>query len=276
MAEEYTGRRFLLDTHSRRQFAVDFEGGRPSPKIEAIGGAFKAGETIFALDDQTEFFVKDGKATANATLFQINVGHDGKPRNLKLVGVAFDVSLQQGPPHFKLEFRLQDDSVKELSRMGFERTCPRVFTQRADSSSKHFQRTPQGYTVDLRFFDNVCLLEQHGLRASSARTGVTLLQPPKPLYPDSKLVDARTLAITKDVEDGKLRTIFNFETKRVTEIFFGSDGAAKVMNGYAFRDYGDEALDLAAVRLGALGGTPGELADGMDKKFSVKLPPPKR
>lgn len=272
---EYSGRRFLLDTQSRRQFAVDFDRGRPSSKIEAVGGAFKAGETIFALDDEREISVKDGKATANTTLFQISVGHDGKPRNLKLVGVSFDVSLHQGPPHFRLEFRLKDESAKELARMGFDRSYPRVFTQRADSASKHFQRTPQGYTVDLRFFDNICLLEQHGLRASSARTGVTLLQPAAPLYPDSKLVDARTLSITKDMEDGKLRTVFNFETKRVTEIFFGADGNAKVMNGYAFRDYGDEALDAASVRLGALGGTHGEFADGMDKKFTAKLPPPK-
>jgi hypothetical protein len=272
---EYSGRRFLLDTQSRRQFAVDFDHGRPSSKIEAVGGAFKAGETIFALDDQTEFFVKDGKATANTTLFQLSVGHDGKPRNLKLMGVSFDVSLHQGPPHFKLEFRLKDDSAKELSRMGFDRNYPRVFTQRADSSSKYFQRAPHGYTVDLRFFDNICLLEQHGLRASSARTGVTLLQPPKPLYPDSKMVDAHTLSITKDMGDGKLRTVFNFETKRVTEIFFGPDDRAQAMNGYLFRDYGDEALEAASVRLTALGGTPGDYGDGMDKKFSAKLPPPK-
>jgi hypothetical protein len=272
---EYSGRRFLLDTRSRRQFAVDFDHGRPCSKIEAIGGAFKAGETIFALDDETEFAVRDGKATAMTTLFQINIGPDSKPCHLKLLGVAFDVSLHQGPPHLKLEFRMKDDSVEELQRMGFDRGFPRSFTQRADSSSPHFKRTPHGYRVDLPFFDNVCLLEHHGLRASSARTGVALLPLAKPLYPDSRLVDARTLAITKDMEDGKLRTVFNFETKRVTEIFFGPDGTAKVMTGYAFRDYGDEALEAASVRLSALGGVPGEFAGGMDKKFNIKLPPPK-
>lgn len=272
---EYTGRRFLLDVKSGRQFVVDFEGGRPSSKIDSIGGAFRAGETIFALDDQTEFNVRDGVATANTTMFQISVGHDGKPRNLKLLGVAFDVSLRQGPPHFTLEFRLKDEAVLGLSRMGFDRNFPRVLTQRADSSSKHFTRTPQGYKVDLRFFDNVSLLEQHGIRASSARTGVTLLQPSKPLYPDSSLVDSRTLAVTKDMEDGRLRTVFNFETKRVTEIYLGADGKQAAMAGYAFRDYGEEALHMAATRLSALGGAPGELGDGMDKKFSAKLPPPK-
>ncbi|MEZ0260234.1 MAG: hypothetical protein ACAH80_04450 [Alphaproteobacteria bacterium] len=271
----YTGRRFLLDTQSRRQFIVDFEGGRPGSGIEPVGGTFKAGETVFALDDQTEFSVKDGVATANTTLFQLSVGHDGKPRNLKLMGVSFDVSLRQGPPHFTLEFRLKDDSVKELSRMGFDRHYPRVFTQRADSSSKYFSRTPHGYKVDLRFFDTVAILEQHGLRASSARTGVALLQPPKPLYPDSRLVDNRTLAITKDMEDGRLRTVFNFEMKRVTEIFFDRDGRQAAMNGYAFRDYGEEALQAASERLTALGGMPGEIGDGMAKKFSAKLPPPK-
>lgn len=272
---EYTGRRFLLDTQSRRQFAVDFESGRPGSKIESIGGGFKAGETIFALDDQAEYAVKDGKATAHATLFQISVGPNGQPRNLKLMGVAFDVSLRQGPPHFTLEFRMKDESVKELQRMGFERSFLRIFTQRADSSSPHFTRTPHGYLVDLRFFDNVCMLEQHGLRASSARTGVTLLSPPKPLYPDSKLIDARTLSITKEMDDGKLRTVFNFETKRVTEIYLGSDGKQAAMSGYAFRDYGEEALQAASERLSALGGTPGVLGDGMDKKFTAKLPPPK-
>ncbi len=270
----YSGKRFLLDTQSTRQFSVTFVDGRPDAHIETVGGAFKAGETIFALDDEADFSVRDGVARASTTLYQMTVDRAGRPSNLKLLGVSFDITLRAGPPHFTMEARLDENSVKALYRMGFARDFPQVFTQRADSSSKNFKRTPGGYIADPSFFDNVCLLPQHGARASSARTGVVMALP-KVVYPDTHFIDAQTVSIIKELENGKLQTVFNFETQRVTEVFTGTDGKQAAMSGFAFRDYGDTALKLAFDRLKSLGGNPRDYDESFDKKFGVKLPQPK-
>lgn len=271
---EYSGRRFLLDTATTRQFAVTFTDGRPDSRIEAVGGKFQPRETIFALDDDIEFTIKEGVATATTTLYQLTVDAAGRPSNLKLMGVAFDITLRAGPPHFTMEAVMTDSSVNDLRRVGFNRDFPRFFTQRADSSSKHFKRTPKGYLVEPRFFDNVTLLPQHGARASSARTGVVMALP-KMVYPDTHFIDAQTVAITKELENGKLQAVFNFETQRVTEVFTANDGKQAVMSGYAFREYGDTALKLAFDRLKAMGGQPRDYDESCDKKFAVKLPQPK-
>jgi hypothetical protein len=82
-------------------------------------------------------------------------------------------------------------------------------------------------------------------------------------------VDADTLLEAKYVPDARgcsvFKTLFNFRSRRVHEIYEAGQGAQAVMNGMPFAEYDTEALEYAREKLAQLGGKPRPLGDALDK-----------
>lgn len=75
--------------------------------------------------------------------------------------------------------------------------------------------------------------------------------------------DAQTLVETKplDAQGSRLRLVFNFETRRVTEIYDSATGRdAAAMTSHSFDDYDPDSLKSAFERLAQLGGHPKPLS----------------
>ncbi len=82
-------------------------------------------------------------------------------------------------------------------------------------------------------------------------------------------VDADTLLEAKYVPDARgcsvFKTLFNFRSRRVHEIYETGNGAQAVMDGMPFSDYDADALKMARDQLLQLGGKPRELDERLDK-----------
>jgi hypothetical protein len=88
-------------------------------------------------------------------------------------------------------------------------------------------------------------------------------------------VDADTLLEAKYVPDARgcsvFKTLFNFRSRRVHEIYETGNGAQAIMNGMPFTDYDVEALKIARDQLVQLGGKPRELDERLDKPAKPAL-----
>jgi hypothetical protein len=82
-------------------------------------------------------------------------------------------------------------------------------------------------------------------------------------------VDDQTLLEAKYVPDARgcsvFKTLFNFRSRRVHELYETGQGAQAVMNGMPFDDYDREALAFAQEKLQQLGGKPRALGEKLDK-----------
>lgn len=82
-------------------------------------------------------------------------------------------------------------------------------------------------------------------------------------------VDDQTLLEAKYVPDARgcsvFKTLFNFRSRRVHELYETGQGAQAVMNGMPFEEYDREALAFAQEKLTQLGGKPRPLDDRLDK-----------
>jgi hypothetical protein len=90
---------------------------------------------------------------------------------------------------------------------------------------------------------------------------------------NSYKVDAETLMEEKYVPDAKggtvLKTVFNFQARRVQEIYESAPGAP-VVNTVPFAAYDAAALTLARDKLVRLGGSPRELETAPEKPRLAK------
>jgi hypothetical protein len=82
-------------------------------------------------------------------------------------------------------------------------------------------------------------------------------------------VDDQTLLEAKYIPDARncsvFKTIFNFRSRRVHEIYEAGQGANAVMDGIPFADYDPEALAFAAEKLRQLGGKPRDPGQTIEK-----------
>lgn len=87
-------------------------------------------------------------------------------------------------------------------------------------------------------------------------------------------IDEQTLMEAKYVPDMKgmsvFKTLFNFRSRRVQEIYETGAGAQAVVNGVRFDDYDPDALRHARETLIRLGGSPRELEGVLDKPRTPK------
>ncbi len=83
--------------------------------------------------------------------------------------------------------------------------------------------------------------------------------------------DAQTLVEVKDLGAGEsLRLVFNFESRRVTEVFTGKAEAA--LGSYGFSAYDEDALKTAFDRLVELKGTPRALETAKPARLATAKP----
>lgn len=134
----YHGNRFLLDASNSRQYVVRYDNGKVAPPLQAYSGngtdgGFKASERVFAFDDEVQIKVQPGgKATASTVAYQITTDDTGKPRNLKQIGVEFDIQFTIGNASAEVRYVLTADSEKKLEDAGFEDNFPKSFKSSLD------------------------------------------------------------------------------------------------------------------------------------------------
>ncbi|TAL28213.1 MAG: hypothetical protein EPN97_15275 [Alphaproteobacteria bacterium] len=82
-------------------------------------------------------------------------------------------------------------------------------------------------------------------------------------------VDDQTLLEAKYIPDARgcsvFKTLFNFRSRRVHELYETGQGAQAVMNAMPFEEYDSEALAYAQEKLQQLGGKPRPLGERLDK-----------
>lgn len=87
-------------------------------------------------------------------------------------------------------------------------------------------------------------------------------------------IDAETVMEAKYIPDAKgtsvFKTLFNFRSRRVHEIYESGQGAQATMQGIPFGEYDLDALADARERLIRLGGTPREIDGVLEKRKALK------
>jgi hypothetical protein len=265
--QEFSGYRYLVDTSNSRQYAVRFQNGRPrqpihvcAPKAEECG--FKPNETLFALDDEVQFTQTSKGATASAMLFQIVTSADGKPKTLKMMGVDYDVKIAVNTKGIQVQYQLCQESAQALAERGFSAQAPKTFTNEVDLMNPGVQRTATGVTIDNNFLANLPFPPNHSGGALIARMASDTAMPApaaasaKPAPSPYSKADDQTLEHVKALSGGKLKTVFDFEARRVTEIYEAPSKSAPGMTGHSFAEHDREALEQAYAKLVEIKGNP--------------------
>ena len=256
--------KFLLDATGARQYALKIEDGRPSKKITVAtpvgAGALQPNETVYA-------FAEGGATTFNAggmalatTVYKITTGSDGIPKDMRQASVEFAVSFSMGGDK-GVTYKLSPASEAALTQAGIGADFPREisgtlagngFDERETTGGLIMPAAKSAFGADLPF------PPQHEEGAKFARAAVEHETPAndaaKPRAGFYK-ADAQTLVEVKDLGAGEsLRLVFNFESRRVTEIFSGKAEAA--LGSYGFDAYDADALKTAFDKLVELKGAP--------------------
>lgn len=269
----FSGYRFLMEAEGERQFAVQFKNGRPVQPVRVFSEAegdnvFRANEKAFAFDDEVKVSsTAAGQLRVAATAYQITVNAAGRPGNIKTVAVEYDVVFTQQPDN-PVTFTLTAPSAMLLQETGFSPDFPAEITGALGSSSANAVQSEGGLFLPARdIMQGIAFPPQHGGRATLAREGVQKTPEPAGETPPCMMVDPQTLAETKDLGGGeRLKTVFNFEAARVTEIFT-APGQQPAITGHPFSEHDDDALAAAFARLKKMGGAPKPLA----QKASLKI-----
>lgn len=86
-------------------------------------------------------------------------------------------------------------------------------------------------------------------------------------------VDYETLVEKKQVSDkSQISLVFNFASRRVSEIYEYGQPSQAVKTDIAFDDYAEEAIKAAAQKLTELGGTPTPYDAGLPGKRTIAKP----
>jgi ATP-dependent Clp protease ATP-binding subunit ClpC len=174
----FYGKRYLVDAENSRQYAIQYSNGRPQKPIlvfaqSAKEGSFKAGETVFALDDESELSTAGGKPKISTVAFQIKIGDDGQPKGLKQQGIEYDITFRAAGGKFEVVYTLTPESKKVLAENDFGANFPASFTNSDISTSdRGIQRTANGLTIDPSMLRNLSFPPHHDGGALVARANV--------------------------------------------------------------------------------------------------------
>lgn len=273
----FYGFRYLMDANNGRQYAIQFDNGKPKKPIRVFAAnpgqaKFAPNETVFALDDEFEVTMQSGKPKVSTVMTQIITGEKGEPRSLKLQGVEYDVTFTTGETSPKIVYTLSAHSAAELKNYGFDVSLPKSFSsvlQQQDMTAMlsgaaggvkdglaNLPFPPHHYGGAL-----IARMADPAGDVAPAAPIAQARKPTPPLSPWSK-ADDQTLVHVKGIGNGeKLKTVFDFEARRVTEVYAGQ-GAA--MTGHSFAEHDPAALEDARQKLVELQGKPRPLDD---KKF---------
>lgn len=135
-SNDYNGYRFLLDAKNSRQYAIRYENGRVKPPLQVFAGnvedgGFKPNEKVYAFDDDVQIKIAPGgKATASTVAYQITTDETGRPRNLKQIGVEFDVTVEATDASAKVKYTMTPESVRKLADPDntFDTAFPKSFS----------------------------------------------------------------------------------------------------------------------------------------------------
>lgn len=281
----YHGYRYLVDAYFPREFAVRFENDRPKKPITVFEkggpGKFRPSEVVFALDDEVEITTGPAGSQASTVLFMITTDANGEPRNIKTCGCEYDVKFSVTGSTLTVSYELTSASMRALeSSLGTSSRAPRRFENKVPVNSEEVWRHGSSVVVSPALLRRLPFPPNHEGSAMTARTAVAAASAEKfPSVPQAAeapattayaKVDDQTLSETKKLGNGeKLKILFDFEARRVTEVFETSSKLA--MTGHTFEEHDQEALQKAHDRLVGLSGKPKPL-DG--KKFpSLKVDP---
>lgn len=275
------GYKFLLDATGARQYALKMEDGRPSKKITVAtpvgAGSLQPNEIVYA-------FAENGATTFNAggmalatTVYKITTGSDGIPKDLRQASVEFAVSFSMAGDK-GVTYKLSPASEAALAQAGIGADFPREISGTLSGNGFDERETTGGLIVPAAeksaFGADLPFPPQHEAGAKLARAAVENETPANDAAAPRAgfyKADAQTLVEVKDLGQGEsLRLVFNFESRRVTEIFTGKAEAA--LGSYGFDAYDPDALKTAFDKLVELKGNPRAPENSKPAKLATARP----
>jgi len=265
----YHGYRYLMDATGSRQYAVRYDNGMVRPPLQVFDaaeggkGSFRPNETIFAFDDELQNKPgKDGAMIVSTVAYQITTNADGKPVNLKQIGIDYEMTFSVDVAVPKAVYKLTPDSERRMKDSGFKETFPSTILTPLGSNGFDMRTTASGLVLPGNSAVAAApFLQSHPDNAAlTARALLEKTVPPvAPVVPRKPAADARfhkadaqTLVEKKNLGDGEtLKITFNFESRRVTESVKGAG-----LTSIGFEDYDQTALESAFKTLQDMGGTP--------------------
>lgn len=266
-AEEtgFNGHRFLMDAANARQYAVPFVDGQPKAGISIFtpdgkNQAFAPNDVILAFDDDAEISISPGKAKLSVSLFQIRTDGEGVPANMKICGCEYMISAAQRPGGVEIAYELSPASILDLAQRNLAAKVPPKFITQVSAAALGVSSSGDRTTVSEAAIGRIPFPPHHPEATRGIRQ--MIVNPPATSY--ARAGD-QTLEQTTPLSGGeKLKTLFDFEARRVTEIFDGGKDKVAIA-GHSFDEHDRGALEKAYQRLIDLRGKPRPLDD---KKFS--------
>lgn len=272
--------KFLLDATGARQYALKIEDGRPSKKVTVASpvgaGSLQPNETIYAFAENAATTFNAGGMALSATVYKITTGSDGIPKDLRQASVEFAVCFSMSGDK-GVTYTLTPGSEAALAQAGIGADFPRELSGTMAGNGFDERETTGGLIVPAgksAFNADLPFPPQHEAGANFARAAVENENPandasrPRAGFYKS---DAQTLVEVKDLGSGEtLRLVFNFESRRVTEVFTGKAEAA--LGSYGFAAYDEDALKNAFDKLVELKGTPRALENAKPTRVATAKP----
>ncbi len=176
----YHGYRFLLDAKNSRQYAVRYDNGKVKPPLQVFAGnvddgGFRPNEKVFAFDDEVQTKVlPGGKATASTVAYQITTDETGRPKNLKQIGVEFDIQFNITDTTAEVKYVLTPESIRKLNDPDnkFDDSFPKSFTDKMDPNDKAISRSGPTPTVNPAFVQQMSFPPHHEGEAFVARLNI--------------------------------------------------------------------------------------------------------
>ena len=272
--------KYLLDATGSRQYALRVEDGRPTKKVTVAtpvgAGALKPNETIYAFAEETAMSYATGGMVLGATLYKIVTDSDGIPKDMRQASVEFAVEFSMGADK-GVTYKLTPGSDVALAQANIGDDFPRELTGSLAGNGFDEKVTGGGLIVPSTKSMGIDMPfpPQHETGASFVRAAVENANPAandaaRPAAGFYKS-DAQTLVEVKDLGAGEsLRLVFNFESRRVTEIFTGKAEAA--LGSYGFDAYDADALKNAFDKLVELKGAPRTLENSKPARVPAAKP----
>ncbi len=273
--------KYLLDGTGSRQYALRIEDGRPTKKVTVAtpvgAGSLKPDETVYAFAEGASTTFSGGGMVLSATVYKISTDSDGIPKDMRQAAIEYAVDFSMNGDK-GVTYKLTPNSEMALQQAGIGDDFPRELSGSIAGNGFDEQVTGSGLImpgvksmgVELPF------PPQHESGANLARAAIeNAAAPPAndPAAPRAGFYksDAQTLVEVKDLGSGEtLRLVFNFESRRVTEVFTGKAEAA--LGSYGFAAYDEDALKTAFDKLVELKGTPRALETAAPARLATVKP----
>lgn len=276
--------KYLLDATGSRQYALKSEDGRPTRHITVAtpvgAGSLKPNETVYAFAEGAATTFSGGGMVLAATVYKITTDSDAIAKDMRQAAVEYAVDFSMGGDK-GVTYKLTPASEIALKQAGIGDDFPREISGTMSGNGFDERVTGGGLIVPAAKGMGVEMPfpPQHEDGAKFARAAIDKSNVEKPNAANDTATpragfyksDAQTLVEVKDLGAGEtLRLVFNFESRRVTEVFTGKAEAA--LGSYGFAAYDEDALKTAFDRLVELKGTPRALETSKPSRVPASKP----